>query len=75
MLSVIMPKHFSAPSLIAARPRESLTDTAGVGSGEDMAPPLADYLGIKHRFIDGTMTGESSFEFHVQHAAAAIREG
>jgi len=56
-------------------PKGELDGYAGVGSGEDMAPPLADYLGIKHRFIDGTMTGGSSFEFHVQHAAAAIREG
>jgi acetyl-CoA acetyltransferase len=36
---------------------------------------MAEYLGIDHRYIDGTMTGGSSFEFHVQHAAAAIREG
>jgi acetyl-CoA acetyltransferase len=36
---------------------------------------MAEYLGIDHRYIDGTMVGGSSFEFHVQHAAAAIREG
>ena len=36
---------------------------------------LAEYLGIRHRYIDSTMTGGSAFEFHVQHAAAAIREG
>ncbi len=41
----------------------------------DDAVTMAEYLGIKHRFIDGTMTGGSSFEFHVQHAAAAIRDG
>jgi acetyl-CoA acetyltransferase len=35
----------------------------------------AEYLGIDHRWVDGTMTGGSSFEFHVQHAAAAIRNG
>jgi acetyl-CoA acetyltransferase len=56
-------------------PKSELDGYAGVGSGEDMAPPLADYLGIEHRFIDGTMTGGSSFEYHVQHASAAIREG
>ncbi len=38
-------------------------------------PVMAEYLGIDHRWIDGTMTGGSSFEFHVQHAAAAIRDG
>ena len=31
---------------------------------------MAEYLRIDHRYIDGTMTGGSSFEFHVQHAAA-----
>ena len=47
---------------------------AGVGMTVD-APTLAEYLGIDHRFVDGTMTGGSSFEFYVQHAAAAIRDG
>ncbi|PHX59359.1 MAG: thiolase, partial [Actinobacteria bacterium] len=36
---------------------------------------MAEYLRINHRYIDGTMTGGSSFEFHVQHLAAAIKEG
>jgi acetyl-CoA acetyltransferase len=50
---------------------------AGGGGGMmiDDAVTMAEYLGIDHRYIDGTMTGGSSFEFHVQHAAAAIREG
>jgi acetyl-CoA acetyltransferase len=50
---------------------------AGGGGGVmiDDAVTMAEYLGINHRFIDGTMTGGSSFEFHVQHGAAAIREG
>jgi len=48
---------------------------AGMNGGPVEAIALAEYLGIKHRYIDGTMTGGSSFEFHVQHAAAAIREG
>ncbi len=41
----------------------------------DDAITMAEYLGVRHRYIDGTMTGGSSFEFHVQHAAAAIRQG
>jgi len=41
----------------------------------DDAVTMAEYLQIDHRWLDGTMTGGSSFEFHVQHAAAAIREG
>jgi acetyl-CoA acetyltransferase len=36
---------------------------------------MAEYLRIDHRYLDGTMTGGSSFEFHVQHHAAAIQEG
>jgi acetyl-CoA acetyltransferase len=36
---------------------------------------MAEYLRIDHRYLDGTMTGGSSFEFHVQHLAAAIRDG
>ena len=47
----------------------------GGGMMIDDAVTMAEYLGIDHRWIDGTMTGGSSFEFHVQHAAAAIREG
>jgi acetyl-CoA acetyltransferase len=44
-------------------------------AGAMEAVAMAEYLGIDHRYIDGTMTGGSAFEFHVQHAAAAIREG
>jgi acetyl-CoA acetyltransferase len=49
--------------------------TATEGFGDIGAAGLAEYLGIDHRYLDGTMTGGSSFEFHVQHAAAAIRNG
>src|SRR6185295_18724084 len=45
------------------------------GFGIDDPVTMAEYLRIDHRYIDGTMTGGSSFEFHVQHLAAAIREG
>jgi acetyl-CoA acetyltransferase len=48
--------------------------SAGMG-GHDLTPGLAEYLGINYRYLDGTMTGGSSFEYHVQHALAAIREG
>src|SRR5438132_10330222 len=47
----------------------------GGGQGFDIAVAMAEYLGIDHRYIDSTMTGGSSFEFHVQHAAAAIKDG
>ena len=36
---------------------------------------FAEYLGIHPRFTDSTMTGGSSFEVHLEHAAAAINAG
>lgn len=50
---------------------------AGGGGGMmvDDAITMAEYLRIDHKYIDSTMTGGSSFEFHVQHLASAIRDG
>jgi len=36
---------------------------------------LSEYLGISPRFIDTTILGGSSFEFHVAHALAALQLG
>lgn len=36
---------------------------------------FAEYLGIQARFTDSTMTGGSSFEVYLEHAAAAIAAG
>src|SRR5256886_16415684 len=36
---------------------------------------LAENFRIAHKYIDGTMTGGSPFEFPVHHGAAAIRDG
>lgn len=36
---------------------------------------LGERLGVRGRFTDSTMTGGSSFEVHVEHAAAAIAAG
>jgi acetyl-CoA acetyltransferase len=45
----------------------------------DVAPDdmevMVEYLGLAPTFTDSTMTGGSSFEIHVEHAAAAIRTG
>ena len=68
-------------ALEAAMVREALDDAglaltdvdALFASGEAMG--LAEFLGIQPRWLDSTMTGGSSFEFHVQHAAAAIALG
>ena len=53
---------------------DGFLSAGGMASGDDPVT-LAETLGIEHRYIDGTMVGGSSFEFHVQHAAAAIRTG
>ncbi len=36
---------------------------------------VAEYLGITPKYTDGTSVGGSSFEMHVEHAAAAIQAG
>jgi acetyl-CoA acetyltransferase len=52
----------------------SIGDVDGVcHAGSSMG--LAEYLGVHPRFTEGTMTGGSSFEVHVEHAAAAIAAG
>jgi acetyl-CoA acetyltransferase len=67
--------------LEAAMVREALAD-AGLGVDDvdgicygGAAPGIAEYLGIHPEFVDGTMTGGSSYEIHVEHAAAAIGAG
>jgi acetyl-CoA acetyltransferase len=54
---------------------DGYVSAGGGGIMIDDAVTMAEYLRIDHRYIDGTMTGGSSFEFHVQHLAAAIRDG
>lgn len=57
----------------------TLADVDGLASctGAMMMPSveLAEYLGIQPRWTDSTQTGGSSFEIHVEHAAAAIALG
>jgi acetyl-CoA acetyltransferase len=67
--------------LEAAMVREALADAGltiddvdGVCYGGS-PPGIAEYLGIRPRYMDGTMTGGSSYELHVEHAAAAIAAG
>ncbi len=45
------------------------------GPGVFVASTLAEYLGIRPGYVDGTQIGGSSFEAHVGHAAAAIAQG
>jgi acetyl-CoA acetyltransferase len=52
----------------------TLADVDGVCHAES-AMGLAEYLGIAPTFTDSTMTGGSSYEVHLEHAAAAIAAG
>jgi acetyl-CoA acetyltransferase len=52
----------------------TLADVDGVCHAES-AVGLAEYLGIHPTFTESTMTGGSSYEIHVEHAAAAIAAG
>ena len=68
-------------ALEAAVVREALADAGltiadvdGVTYAGQVAP-VAEYLGVHPRFVDGTGVGGSSFEIHVEHAAAAIAAG
>ncbi len=60
---------------IAKADIDGYVSAGGGGSMIDDAITMAEYLRIDHRYIDSTMTGGSSFEFHVQHLAAAISDG
>lgn len=55
----------------------ALGDVDAVFSNNGMMASLdlAERLGVRGRFTDSTMTGGSSFEVHVEHAAAAIAAG
>jgi len=57
----------------------SLSDVDAVfcaaGSGFAPSMELAEYLAIQPRWTDNTSVGGSSFEVHVEHAAAAIALG
>jgi acetyl-CoA acetyltransferase len=52
----------------------SLSDVDGVCHAES-SMALAEYLNIHPTYTDSTMTGGSSFEVHLEHAAAAIAAG
>jgi acetyl-CoA acetyltransferase len=63
-----------ADSGVAKSAIDGYCTAGGMAAGDDPVT-MVEYLGIQHRYIDGTMVGGSSFEFHVQHAAEAIRTG
>jgi acetyl-CoA acetyltransferase len=68
-------------ALEAAMIREALADAGLTLDDVDgvccsgIATGITEHLGIRPRFVDGTFVGGSSFELHVEHAAAAIAAG
>lgn len=50
-------------------------DTVISNNGMMASLDLAEKLGVRGRYTDTTMTGGSSFEVHVEHAAMAIANG
>lgn len=52
----------------------SIADVDGLCYGGNPSG-MAEFLGIHPRFLDGTAVGGSSYELHVEHAAAAIAAG
>jgi acetyl-CoA acetyltransferase len=75
--------HVQAATKALADAGLSLADVDGYccagGSRTDTAPDdmtaMVEYLGLSPTFTDGTMTGGSSFEILVEHAALAIGAG
>jgi acetyl-CoA acetyltransferase len=72
---VLAARRAIADAGIAKSDLDGYVSAGGAGGMIDDAITMGEYLRIEHRYIDSTMTGGSSFEFHVQHLAAAIRDG
>ena len=78
----ILP-HKSALQLHAEAARNAVADAGLIKSdidavfsaGRMLAVETAEYLGIRPRYIDGTIVGGCSFIQHAQHAMAAINAG
>lgn len=50
-------------------------DVDGLATAGPLPMEVSHYLGIRPRWVDGTMVGGCSFMLHVRHAAAAIAAG
>ena len=53
----------------------SILDIDGIACAGDSPEIVADYLGIKPSWADGTSVGGCSFMVHLRHAAAALESG
>ena len=67
--------HYQAASRAIADAGLTKSDIDGFGSsGTGLLAPVevAEYLGLRPTWVDGTGVGGSTWEFMVEHAAAAI---
>lgn len=53
----------------------SIADVDGIACAGDSPEVVADYLGIRPNWVDGTSVGGCSFMVHLRHAAAALESG
>jgi acetyl-CoA acetyltransferase len=53
----------------------SPADIDGIATAGESPIAVADFLGVRPVWVDGTMVGGCSFMVHVRHAAAAISQG
>ncbi len=70
--------HYQAASRALADAGLTKADVDGLGSsGMGLLAPveIGEYLGLRPTWIDGTGVGGSTWEFMVEHAAAAIQAG
>jgi acetyl-CoA acetyltransferase len=70
--------HYQAASRAIADAGLTKADIDGMGSsGMGMLAPIeiAEYVGVRPTWVDGTGVGGSTWEFMVEHATAAIQAG
>jgi acetyl-CoA acetyltransferase len=70
--------HYQAASRAVADAGLTKADIDGMAScGTGLLPPVevAEYIGLRPDWVDGTSVGGSSWEFMLEHASAAIRAG
>jgi acetyl-CoA acetyltransferase len=70
--------HYQAASRALADAGMTKDDVDGMAScGTGLLAPVevAEYMGLRPDWVDGTSVGGSSWEFMLEHASAAIREG
>jgi acetyl-CoA acetyltransferase len=71
----VLTLHAEAARAALADAGLGIADIDGVATAMPMPLEVSHHLGIKPRWLDGTMVGGCSFMLHVRHAAAAIASG